>query len=61
MAKRIYIVFSLVLLLALWALPVAAAESESVNLPGWVGGTLALIAFVLPLIVAGILRNKGSL
>lgn len=25
------------------------AEGESVNLPGWVGGTLAIIALVLPL------------
>jgi hypothetical protein len=51
----------MVLLLAVVALPAAAAEVEAVNLPGWFGGLMALVAVLLPLLVWSRLRSRGQL
>ena len=61
MSNRISYIILFIVLLAGSALPVAAAESEAVNLPGWLGATMVLAALLLPLLVWSRLRNRGQL
>ncbi len=60
MKNRILSMTLLFLLTALWLFPgtVFAAESESINPPGWVGGLLALLALVLAVGTGIWIRNK---
>lgn len=64
MVKRIFVASWVILLLIVFVLPAAAAQEQEVvgvNLPGWVGWLLAILALVLPLVVVFALRRRGSL
>lgn len=61
MISRISYGVLLVLLLGVVAGPVAASETAAVNLPGWLGGLMALVAVLLPLLVWTRLRSRGQL
>lgn len=61
MIARFTYAFLLILLLGAFALPVAAAESTAVNLPGWVGFLMAALALLLPALVLVRLRSRGQL
>ena len=61
MGSRMSYLILVVILLAGSVLPVAASESEAVNLPGWLGATMALVALLLPLLVLLRLRSRGQL
>lgn len=62
MLRRISLTLALLLTLAVVALPVAAAEEAAgVNLPGWVGWTLAILSLVLVVVGSVFMRrNAGS-
>jgi hypothetical protein len=61
MNNRVTYMVLLLVLLAGSALPAAASESEAVNLPGWLGATMVLVALLLPLLVWSRLRSRGQL
>lgn len=50
MVRRVMITIHLLLFLFLTTLPVLAHEGEPshYNVPGWVGGTMAIVAIILP-------------
>lgn len=59
MSKKGTALLSVVVLLAVTVLPALAQISEeSVNLPGWVGGLLALLAVVLMVGTSMYIRNR---
>ena len=59
MKHKTYLLLSLLLtLLALFPEVAFAAESKSINPPGWLGGTLALLALALVIGVGIWVRNK---
>lgn len=57
MQRILPVVIVLGLLLA--APPAFAAQSPGVNPPGWIGGLLAALAIIIPLVVALWLHNRG--
>jgi hypothetical protein len=61
MNNRVTYMVLLLVLLAGSALPAAASESEAVNLPGWLGAAMVLVALLLPLLVWSRLRSRGQL
>ena len=61
MLRRISLTLALLMTLAVVALPVAAAEeAASVNLPGWVGWALAILALVLVVIGSVFMRRNAG-
>lgn len=59
MSKKRTALFSVVFLLAVMVMPALAQMSEeSVNLPGWVGGLLVLLAVVLMVSMSMYIRKR---
>lgn len=56
----VVVVLSLLMVLPAGASGLLAEEAAGVNLPGWVGGMLALLALALPLATSFWLRNKSN-
>ena len=63
--KRYYLLWVLLFLLLAMTLPAAAlpAQPESVGVspPGWLGGALALLSLILPVVLWLWMRRKSEL
>lgn len=61
MLRRTALTLMLLLTLAVVALPVAAAEEAGgVNLPGWVGWVLSILALVLVVVGSVFMRRNAG-
>lgn len=61
MLKRVSLTLTLLMALAVMAMPVMASEgSAGVNLPGWVGWMLAILALVLVAAGSAFMRRNAG-